>query len=268
MARVRPRSPQNRPFGALSGELAPTAEVYPKAGGNAPCSPEPGRISCHGHSEVAKPRPRIDARPAMSGPSEPTDKTASSDERGPAPKSTPGNEADSSSAPQDDSSRLSLRTEAELDTPNRETLVLLTVLFTVTFLSWGGAKLVCNAHPLMTRGPAKLSTELLAKSPKGAALERQQRLASYDLRGALELSEGAAAEEVKGLIEKCRQTPAPCEAERKRRADTTTRAVLLDKTGTSARAEVTSRLGDSTTRFAVMLERSGAYWKTTQRSTL
>src|SRR5262245_50252265 len=96
------------------------------------------------------------------------------------------------------------RTEREIDAPDRLTLLMLGVMGFMTIVLWAFARGGCNYHPPReTRRPRPVKTEELARDPKDAALEMQQRLIQYDFDGALELATDAAGMAVAGQKAAC-----------------------------------------------------------------
>lgn len=78
-------------------------------------------------------------------------------------------------------------TEDQINSPRRQTLVLLTVVSLTTILLWVAAKAACNMRTQVTR-PRKVTVEQIVRSPKHAAIELQQRWAKADFEGAKELA--------------------------------------------------------------------------------
>jgi hypothetical protein len=153
------------------------------------------------------------------------------------------------------------RTESEIDAPDRVTLLMLGVMGFMTIVLWAFAKGGCNYHPPReTRRPRAVKTEELARDPKGAALEMQQRLVQYDFDGALELTGGAAEKDVKQRKADCAAKAAACAENRKKNERVATSAMLLERDMASATVRATSTDPAKQTNI-LRLERSGAMWK-------
>jgi hypothetical protein len=148
-------------------------------------------------------------------------------------------------------------------------------MFGVTFLCWSGAKLACNRSESPTLDPPALATEVFQKRPKDAALELQQRAASYRFSEALELAKGEAATELEAEQARCRNEPASCEERRKQSASIQTTAVLLTRDPTNARVRAESFIGQGggergreeqgRERYLMDLEFDGTKWSVVRR---
>src|SRR5262245_41349156 len=84
--------------------------------------------------------------------------------------------------------------EREINAPDTQTLVMMGSLAALSVVLWIFAHAGCNYHPPReTRVPRKVSTADLTREPKDAAIELQQRLATLDYKGALEIAAGPLA---------------------------------------------------------------------------
>jgi len=158
------------------------------------------------------------------------------------------------------------RTEEELNSPNPLTLRLLGVIFLATFLPWVAAKVACNVREAPVRQPPELPVDVLARQPKDAALELQQRAASGHYREAAELAKGDAAKELLDADARCQREPQPCEALRARASHVATRAVLVGRGPLLAEARAESELDGKTERYLMRLEADGRRWYVTSRT--
>jgi hypothetical protein len=152
--------------------------------------------------------------------------------------------------------------------PERQSLLsvrLLGVMFSVTFLCWGGAKLACNRSESPKLPPPALATDVFQKRPKDAALELQQRAATYHFSEALELAKGDAALELEAQQARCRNEPASCEERRRQSASIQTTAVLLTRDPKNARVRAESFIGESRERYLMDLEFDGTRWSVVRR---
>lgn len=159
------------------------------------------------------------------------------------------------------------RTEAEIDAPDRLTLSMLGVMAVVTIALWLFARMACNYHPPReTRRPRAVKLEELARDPKDAALEMQQRLLQVDYKGALELATGDVAREVEKQLSACNAQPQDC-ATRKKKHEKSVQSVaaLLERTPTNATARVTSNTPGGKVVTIAKLERQGPIWKVVSR---
>src|SRR5262245_62064443 len=133
------------------------------------------------------------------------------------------------------------RTEREIDAPDRLTLLMLGVMGFMTIVLWGFARGACNYHPPReSRRPRAVKTEELARDPKDAALEMQQRLVQYDFDGALELSADSAEADVKKRKADCAAKVAECADKKKKNERASTVGALLERDMGSAVVRATS----------------------------
>lgn len=158
------------------------------------------------------------------------------------------------------------RTEQELNSPNPLTLRLLGVIFLGTFLPWVAAKVACNVREAPVRQPPELPVDVLARQPKDAALELQQRAASGHYREAAELARGDAAKELLEADARCQTEPQPCAALRARASHVATRAVLVGRGPLLAEARAESEVDGKTERYTMRLEADGPRWYVTSRA--
>lgn len=158
------------------------------------------------------------------------------------------------------------RTERELNAPSPLALSFLGVVFLATFLSWVAAKIACNGREAPVRQPPELGLEILARQPKDAALELQQRVATGRYREAAELARGDVARELLEADARCQSEPQPCEALRAKAATVSTRAVLVGRGPLLAEARVESERDGQTERYVLKLQADGNRWYVTSRA--
>jgi len=158
-----------------------------------------------------------------------------------------------------------LRTEQEVNSPSPLTLGLLGVIFLGTFLPWAAAKIACNVREAPVRQPPELALDVLARQPKDAALELQQRAAAGRFREAAELAKGDAAKELLEADARCQTDPKPCEALRAQADKVATRAVLVGRGATNAEARAESQVGGQVERYVMRLEPEGSRWYVVSR---
>lgn len=159
--------------------------------------------------------------------------------------------------------------EREIAAPSRQTLVLVGAMALATLAMWGSARFACNAHPAQTRKPREVSTQELARDPKDAALELQQRWNTYNFKGAAELAKGPIAEELAKAQAECDKNASDCESKRKAvEGQALATAALLSRDSAGAKVRVISRggaMGEQTVVYA--LEQEGGIWKVSGRTT-
>jgi hypothetical protein len=154
------------------------------------------------------------------------------------------------------------KTEAEVDSPTKQTVGMLGVLGFMTLVMWALARGACNYHPPKeTRVPRKVTTADLAANPKDAAIELQQRMVTHNYAGALELATGDAATFVKQEQAAC---DAACLSTRKAlELSVLTSAVIVDANPLGATARVTSILPGGSKTYLMRVSRADAIWKAT-----
>ncbi|MEI9953411.1 MAG: hypothetical protein WDO74_31645 [Pseudomonadota bacterium] len=157
------------------------------------------------------------------------------------------------------------KTEEEIDSPSKMTVGMLGVLGLLTVIMWALARGGCNYHPPKeTRVPREVTTEDLARDPKNAAIELQQRWLTHDFAGAAALATGDVAQQLQRDQAACN---AACLAEKKSLAEKVlTSAVILDANMMGATARVTSvGLPGGPKVFLLRMERAESIWKATLR---
>lgn len=157
------------------------------------------------------------------------------------------------------------KTEEEIDSPSKMTVGMLGILGGLTVIMWALARGGCNYHPPKeTRVPRVVTTEELARDPKNAAIELQQRWLTHDFSGAAELASGEVAQQLQQEKAACN---AACLAEKKSLSEKVlTSAVILDANMMGATARVTSvGLPGGSKTFLMRLERADSIWKATLR---
>jgi hypothetical protein len=151
-------------------------------------------------------------------------------------------------------------TERELDSPKRSTVGYLGVIFLATFLPWVAAKVGCNDHEGPIHGPLPLSTEVLSRQPKDAAIELAQRAATGQYAAAAELAKGSLHDELLAAEARCKSEPKDCEARRARQSHVFTRGVLVRRDPRQALVRVESVGGPVPERYQLELEADAAHW--------
>ena len=157
------------------------------------------------------------------------------------------------------------KTEEEIDSPTKQTVGMLGILGILTVVCWALARGGCNYHPPKeTRVPREVSIDELARDPKNAAIELQQRWLTRDFDDALKLASGDVVQQLKADQAACN---AACQGEKKAlAAKVLTSAVILDANMTGANTRVTSvGLPGGPKAFLMRMERSDAIWKATMR---
>jgi hypothetical protein len=157
--------------------------------------------------------------------------------------------------------------EREIDAPDKLTLSVLGFIGLVTLALWVFARAACNYHPPReTRRPRAVKLEDLARDPKDAALEMQQRLTQLDFDGALQLSLGDAAAEVNKAKADCAAKAQDCAMKRKQlEKSVESTAALLERSQDQATVRVTTIRPGGKDVTLDRLQRQGTIWKVTSR---
>jgi hypothetical protein len=157
--------------------------------------------------------------------------------------------------------------EREIDAPDKLTISVLGFMGIVTLALWVFARAACNYHPPReSRRPRAVKIEDLAREPKDAALEMQQRLVQLDFDGALQLATGAAAAEVNKAKADCAAKSQDCAMKRKQlEKSVESTAALLERSATDATARVTTVKPGGNEVTLDKLQRDGSIWKVVSR---
>ena len=158
--------------------------------------------------------------------------------------------------------------ESQTNSPKPQTLGMLGAVMLATLTMWIAAKAACNAHPVETRSPRNVTTKELAKDPKNAGLELQQRWATMDFKRALELAKGEVKAQLDKAQKSCDADVQRCIAEHKKlEAQVLTTATLLTRDSTTAKVEVVSHgLDGGPKTYVLELVPEGKTWMITKRT--
>ncbi len=158
--------------------------------------------------------------------------------------------------------------EREIDAPSYQTFGMLAAVSLATLVMWGAGRAACNYHPPETRKARAMPVAELAKEPKDAAVEMQQRLSTYDFASALQLSKGKVEDEVRRAQQACEANRADCDKKRGDFSDDKvfTAGELLSRDGTTASVRVTVNGAEGGKKsYLFGLEKDGAIWKAVSR---
>jgi hypothetical protein len=157
--------------------------------------------------------------------------------------------------------------EREIDAPDKLTISMLGVMGVVTLALWVFARAACNYHPPReTRRPRTVKIEELAREPKDAALEMQQRFEQLDYDGAAQLAIGDAAAEVAKAKADCTAKTADCAMKRKQlEKSVESTAALLERSQSEATVRVTTVRPGGKDVTLDKLQRVGSIWKVASR---
>lgn len=157
--------------------------------------------------------------------------------------------------------------EDQIDSPNKQTLGMLSVIALLTFFMWIFARGGCNYHPPKeTRDPRKVDLVDLARDPKDAALEFELRWATKSFGGALELSKGALVEQVKTQQQTCDADAQCAQQASTLRGKVQVVGQLLERDPQRATTRVfTHGVGATPEAHIIRVEREGPIWKVVSR---
>ena len=144
---------------------------------------------------------------------------------------------------------------------------MLGVMGVVTLALWVFARAACNYHPPReTRRPRAVKIEELAREPKDAALEMQQRFEQLDYDGAAQLAVGDAAAEVAKAKADCAAKTADCAMKKKQlEKSVESTAALLERSQSEATVRVTTVRPGGKDVTLDKLQRVGSIWKVASR---
>ena len=164
--------------------------------------------------------------------------------------------------------RQRLPSEEQLDSPKRQTLYLLGAVAAATVLMWGAARFACNAHPPASKKPRHVTTGELASTPKGAAIELQQRWIGHEYSAAMELAKGEAAEQILRDLHACETDISACDKKREQAAGKLKSiAELVSSTRRRAKVRVRTSLdGQAPQTYLLELELGPYWWQTVKRT--
>lgn len=157
--------------------------------------------------------------------------------------------------------------EKEINSPSLLTLGMLGSVSFATILLWGAAKFACNAHPPENRKPRAVTAAELARDPKSAAFELQQRWSTYDFEGAAKFATGAVAEELKREQQRVCADKSACAKKQAELGETPlTLAALVAREPQRAKVKVTSLGGLGGKRDYLMeVAAEGGAWRVVSR---
>jgi hypothetical protein len=156
--------------------------------------------------------------------------------------------------------------EDRVDSPKMQTLVLLSTVAVLTVILWGSAKLACNSKTASARPPLKLSSTELAKDPKDAAFELQQRWAMHDYSRVRVLAKGTVLEELDKAARRCAEDSKCEKAREELEHHVKSTAALLSESPTKATVRVKTYGAEGGPQTYVLdLVHEGGLWKAVSR---
>ena len=108
---------------------------------------------------------------------------------------------------------------------------------------------------------------VVARDPKGAAVELQQQWTAYQFAGALELARGDVADQLLKDLQRCEADLKTCEANREKLAGKVISVgELISREGRTAKVRVKTTAEGETKTFLLDLKSEGSQWKVVKRS--
>lgn len=149
--------------------------------------------------------------------------------------------------------------EAEIDSPSKQTLGMLGVVAAATLVMWGVGRAECNYNEVGEgMKPREVSLEERTRTPKDLAFAFQHSLASYDFATAKKLATGDAKKLVEQREQACKTG---CDEKKKRLAsEVASVAELLKRTASHALTRVWSEGGEDPKKHLAVLKREGRGW--------
>lgn len=145
----------------------------------------------------------------------------------------------------------------------RMTLFGTALVFSVTFVAWGGAKVACNLHPPRNEAFKPAPITRLAATPKDGALEFHHRLAIRDFEGAKEL---ATPDGVPLVMDAQAACDSECrDSAKERKESVLTRAVVLERQGPTALVRAESFFEGEVDARTYRVAWQDRLWKVTAR---
>ena len=159
-------------------------------------------------------------------------------------------------------------TEAQIDSPKQQTLYMLGAVAIATVVMWGAARFACNAHPPASKKPRHATAADFARTPKGAAIELQQRWIGHEYSAAMELAKGEAAEQILRDLHACETDISACDKKREQAAGKLKSiAELVSSTRRRAKVRVRTSLdGQAPQTYLLELELGPYWWQTVKRT--
>jgi hypothetical protein len=156
--------------------------------------------------------------------------------------------------------------EDRLDSPKKQTLVLFSVVAVLTVILWGSAKLACNSKTASARPPMKLASTELAKDPKDAAFELQQRWAMHEYSRVRALAKGKVLEELNQAERRCAEDRKCERAREELERSVKCTASLLSSSSTTARVRVKTYGAEGGPQtYLIDLVKEDGLWKAISR---
>lgn len=153
-------------------------------------------------------------------------------------------------------------TEAEIDAPNRNTLIMLGVISLSTVLLWAAGRAACNYHvPGESLTPRAVSLEERTRFPKDVGIEFAQALSGASFSEARSLAQGEGVR----LVDEAKQRCGACTEQAKSREELSSTAIVHHANSIDSIVEVKTYKGKQliATRF-LGIERTDRKWRVTR----
>ena len=178
----------------------------------------------------------------------------------PAKKAASSSSKRSASRVADAEAGLAAPSEAEIDSPSKQTLGMLGVVAAATLVMWGVGRAECNYNEVGEgMKPREVNLEERTRTPKDLAFAFEYALARLDFATARKLSTGDAKKLVEQREQACKG--AACDEKRKLlEPKVNSVSELLKRTSSHGLVRVWSEGGDNGQKHLAILKREGRGW--------
>ncbi|HEY6725571.1 MAG TPA: hypothetical protein VI197_16155 [Polyangiaceae bacterium] len=151
--------------------------------------------------------------------------------------------------------------EAEIDSPSKQTLGMLGVVAAATLVMWGVGRAECNYNEVGEgMKPREVSIDERTRTPKDLAFAFEYALSSYDFATARKLSTGEAKKLVEERERACKGGGGCDEKRKLLKPKVASVAELLKRTASHALTRVWSEGGENAKKHVAVLKREGRGW--------
>lgn len=152
--------------------------------------------------------------------------------------------------------------EAEIDAPNRNTLIMLGVVSIMTLVLWAAGRAACNYHvPGESLTPRFVSLDEKTRSPKDVAIEFAQAIEGADFATAQALASDAGLQTIEDVKKECGACPERVKA----RPEIFSSAIVHRANSVDAIVEVESYRGKTLAATKYLgIERQDRKWRVTR----
>jgi len=153
-------------------------------------------------------------------------------------------------------------TEAQIDAPNRNTLIMLGVISISTMLLWAAGRAACNYHvPGESLTPRAVSLEERTRFPKDVGIEFAQALSGANFSKARDLAFGEGMK----LVDEAKQRCGACTEQAKASAHLSSTAIVQRANSVDSIVEIKTYKGKELVATLILgIERADRKWRVTR----